>query len=97
MCASGGEGDWGEWSLLLQLPYQWAGTHLWLATPGQPAGAVQHTQQQPGPSPTPLSAPSVVPCALSQPSGVRCVVMGSTWKSWATSRFFSHTMSMWPW
>mmetsp|Transcript_28255 Transcript_28255/g.90387 ORF Transcript_28255/g.90387 Transcript_28255/m.90387 type:complete len:233 (+) Transcript_28255:2742-3440(+) len=50
--------------------------------------------------PTPLSAPSVVPSAVSHSpwaSLTRVKRMGSVSKSNSVSAFFSHTMSTWPW
>jgi len=47
-------------------------------------------------TPMPLSAPRVVPVAPTQPSRMTGVI-GSFKKSWATSEFFSQTMSRWPW
>ena len=47
-------------------------------------------------TPMPLSAPRVVPSALTQSPSTR-TSMGSFTKSKSTSEFFSQTMSRWPW
>jgi hypothetical protein len=46
--------------------------------------------------PMPLSAPSVVPSAVTQ-SPWTCSRMGSVVKSCLVAAFFSQTMSTWPW
>jgi hypothetical protein len=66
------------------------------AAAAPPAAQPAPPRRPRGAAPTPLSAPSVVPSALSQPpSSTRPI--GSLKKSCLDEALASHTMSTWPW